>query len=427
MPRLDATVELIQTANHRRCHDIALQGIVSGPTLESLRSHTRTQAESGIDMALNLAGLAYINSSGLGALVSLQDVLSQFNCNLVIYGARPEIMRLMVMLGLGEVLHVFETRDDAMAALDAGPATMPNMLHAMAKTPFATGGQSASMGDVVTPTDEKPHIAVFMTQNNHLTAFLQYYYSQTGGSATVLNDADKCAALLADTEHPVRAVILDASLPNVDAIRERIKTDPAFGLVSIITICDAGTDNSTTASFRVMEDELLTEPFGVSELLVLLQAEIHRCNQESVLFRQEVHFEFVAATPHLDRIYVLIEELLAKTELAEDHRVAFHCAVREAIDNSRRHGYADVNAGVIDLLYVLDREKITITVEDDGPGFDYEAMQAEASLAAPVEQARKRHRMGKMGGLGINLMMRCCDKLEYIAPGNIVKLTKYLT
>ena len=44
----------------------------------------------------------------------------------------------------------------------------------------------------------------------------------------------------------------------------------------------------------------------------------------------------------------------------------------------------------------------------------------------PIEQARTRHSSGGYGGLGIGLMLRCCDKVEYIPPGNIVKLTKYL-
>ena len=421
MPRLDATVEEVQTPGRRRCHDIALTGIISGPTLESLRNHTRPQAASGIDMVLNLSGLAYINSSGMGELVSLQDILRQYECSLVLYGARPDILRLMRMLGLGEVLRVFVGRDDALAAVDAGPTARGGIL---ASSDFE---QVTASGRFVPPAgstpDEPPSLAVLTKSPNRLTEFLNFYFAKTGGMARVCGMVSECDALL--DPRPPRALLIDGTMPDADAVRKRVKTDPAFGLVSLITLMPEGA-TAKHSGFRVVDDEVVTEPVPVRELLALVESEIQRCCQESVLFRQEAHFEFLSNPESVDQLNETIEGLLHRTELADDSREAFLYAVREAVDNSRRHAYPD-RPGVIALLYVLDREKITVTVEDDGPGFDFEAMMSEASLASPVEQARKRHRAGKLGGLGINLMMRCCDKLEYKVPGNIVTLMKYLS
>ena len=40
--------------------------------------------------------------------------------------------------------------------------------------------------------------------------------------------------------------------------------------------------------------------------------------------------------------------------------------------------------------------------------------------------ARERNAAGRVGGLGIMLMLRCCDHLEYNYAGNMIKLTKKL-
>ena len=43
-----------------------------------------------------------------------------------------------------------------------------------------------------------------------------------------------------------------------------------------------------------------------------------------------------------------------------------------------------------------------------------------------ISAARERHAQGRMGGLGIMLMLRCCDRLEYNQSGNQLTLTKFL-
>ena len=99
-------------------------------------------------------------------------------------------------------------------------------------------------------------------------------------------------------------------------------------------------------------------------------------------------------------------------------------AVREAVDNAYRHGNKSQPEHKIYINYVLDQEKIVITVEDEGEGFDteyYLALGREENAAA---RARKQRESGKTGGLGIMLMMKCLDTLEYNPVGNLAKLTK---
>ena len=82
-------------------------------------------------------------------------------------------------------------------------------------------------------------------------------------------------------------------------------------------------------------------------------------------------------------------------------------------------------AGVIDLELLLDKEKLSIVVEDDGKGFDHRAYREQLEETGPVSMARKRHQSGAAGGLGIYLMDRCADRLEYSERGNRLTLMKY--
>jgi len=45
---------------------------------------------------------------------------------------------------------------------------------------------------------------------------------------------------------------------------------------------------------------------------------------------------------------------------------------------------------------------------------------------SPGEQARIRKEEGGKGGLGMTLIARCTDTLEYLGNGNVVRLVKKL-
>ncbi len=93
--------------------------------------------------------------------------------------------------------------------------------------------------------------------------------------------------------------------------------------------------------------------------------------------------------------------------------------------NAELHGCKEDPGCCIDVEMLLDHEKLTVTVEDEGDGFDHVAYLKQLDGVAPVSVARKRHQSGGVGGLGIYLMRRCADRLEYNEQGNRVTLMKY--
>ena len=61
-----------------------------------------------------------------------------------------------------------------------------------------------------------------------------------------------------------------------------------------------------------------------------------------------------------------------------------------------------------------------------GDGFDHEFFLGKIEEKDAFDRAKERMREGGRGGLGILLMHRCSDRLEYLGKGNVVRIEKRL-
>ena len=82
-------------------------------------------------------------------------------------------------------------------------------------------------------------------------------------------------------------------------------------------------------------------------------------------------------------------------------------AVDEAVTNIIEHGYAGVTPGgaKVTLTIRVDAERFRIVIEDDGRSFDPQQL--------PEVDVKKHATAGHSGGLGIFLMRRVMDEIEY--------------
>jgi serine/threonine-protein kinase RsbW len=176
----------------------------------------------------------------------------------------------------------------------------------------------------------------------------------------------------------------------------------------------------------VLGDEHLVEPFEVYTLLMLAESELARSSEEEIIFDQQVNFQFGTGEAKVEKANELGANLFKSSGLNEEGQVALSAAFREAIGNAAQHGNKDNETKLIKVLYLIDKEKITIVVQDEGEGFDHDSYTLRAETKTAVDAARSRHEQGRVGGLGIKLMMRCTDRLEYNDVGNMITLTKFL-
>ena len=68
------------------------------------------------------------------------------------------------------------------------------------------------------------------------------------------------------------------------------------------------------------------------------------------------------------------------------------------------------------IQFILDEDKLTIVIEDQGDGF------TRQEVADPLDPAN----LLKSSGRGIFLMEACMDSVTYEANGTIIKMVKYM-
>ncbi|MEM9883166.1 MAG: ATP-binding protein [Planctomycetota bacterium] len=93
---------------------------------------------------------------------------------------------------------------------------------------------------------------------------------------------------------------------------------------------------------------------------------------------------------------------------------AIRLALDEALTNAVRHGNGSDPTKHVTVTYAADAERITITVEDQGPGF------APADLPDPTAEEN----LDRPHGRGVMLMRAYMTEVTYNDRGNRVTLTK---
>jgi len=116
-----------------------------------------------------------------------------------------------------------------------------------------------------------------------------------------------------------------------------------------------------------------------------------------------------------DQVETAVAELLdAMSRLGFDEGSSFavRLALEEAINNGFRHGNKSHPDKVVRLQWEADPKHIALQVSDEGEGFDPAAVPdptAEENLEIP-------------SGRGLMLMRAYMSEVEYLQPGNCVRM-----
>lgn len=265
-------------------------------------------------------------------------------------------------------------------------------------------------------------IILAVPQNDPFARVVEFHFSRVGWRVHIVNSAEQCLEYF--KTGGAYLVIVDYGLDGANTLIEHIKANRETSLVPLIVLYPSGFDPDKADIFQVMGDEHLVEPFEVYTLLRLAESELARSSEEEVIFDQQVSFQFSSREDHVERGIELAKKLCEGSGLDDEGLVAMHAAMREAIGNAAQHGNKFHTERMIRVLFLLDRTKVTVVVTDDGPGFDHRRFVNRQKSA--VDAARDRIDEGRLGGLGIMLMQKCADEVEYNDAGNRITLTKYL-
>lgn len=267
-------------------------------------------------------------------------------------------------------------------------------------------------------------ILLAVPEDDFFTRTLAFHFTRAGWNIqTSTSVVDAVQKLDAEGTH---LVILDTAVKNHQRLCEAVKCQRDTSLIPLICLYPKGTNLDSPTEFMISGDEPVTQPFEVKKLLSIADSELVRASEEEAIFEQQVSFQFPTEDTSLDKANEMGHRLFEKSGLREEDQVALSAALREAMGNAAQHGNKYRRDRKIEVLYLLDREKITVMVKDQGQGFDHERYVNRGQAGDALTAARERHREGKLGGLGIMLMLKCVDKLEYNDVGNAITLTKML-
>jgi len=119
--------------------------------------------------------------------------------------------------------------------------------------------------------------------------------------------------------------------------------------------------------------------------------------------------------PFMEILEGLLEELKLRG-VDEDTAFKVRLSLDECVTNANRHGHQGDNRRNITVSYLVEPERVTMKVRDQGPGFDF------GLIADPTLEENLMH----PGGRGVFLTLKLMDEVGFNDVGNEVTMVKYL-
>ncbi len=267
-------------------------------------------------------------------------------------------------------------------------------------------------------------IMLVVPERDFFTKTLEYYFQSAGWQIETFTKVVDALTKIESGE--AYLVILDALFEDYQKFCYALKVRRETSNTPLIVLYPSEKSWSVPPAVSIVGDENLPQPFEFRQLLDTADAEIMRAAEEELIFLQQISIHLPTDEQSIEKVIDTVHKLLESSGLNEEGQVAMSAAFREAVVNAAQHGNKYKRERKIEVQYLLDSEKITAVVRDQGNGFDHGKFVKSGSTRDAISAARERHQQGRMGGLGIMLMLRCCDRLEYNEKGNQLTLTKNL-
>lgn len=129
----------------------------------------------------------------------------------------------------------------------------------------------------------------------------------------------------------------------------------------------------------------------------------------------ERSWEFPNRMEALASIAKEVFDWLASLPLSSRAKYSAGLAIEEMATNVIKYGYDDDRRHVIRVHVAVERDHLKIVFEDDGHPFD--------PTAHPSPNIERIVESRKIGGLGIELVRRICERMDYARAGAFNRLT----
>ena len=130
---------------------------------------------------------------------------------------------------------------------------------------------------------------------------------------------------------------------------------------------------------------------------------------------QVIRLDLPSSIQHVYLLDTIVLEILKEIGFDEETTEQISLAVIEAGTNAIKHGNKEDLNKSAHFEFIVQPDKLTVVVQDEGKGFKRE------EVADPLDPAN----ILKSSGRGIFLMEACMDSVTYEKSGTIVKMVKH--
>lgn len=222
----------------------------------------------------------------------------------------------------------------------------------------------------------------------------------------------------------VDLIITDLMMPNMDGFEFIKKIRQLNANIPIAVISGHGDVNNVVSALSHGAYNFITKPFTVKEIENVIMRGLrlrefslgtHRL-QEGIRNITEIEIPNYSHLLASAALYVVRE---CQWRGIEDEMLLSNISIclDELLNNAHAHGNLLDESKKIFLRAVFDAEKLAVTVEDEGEGFDCEALAGEFSENAATLPAKR-------GLFIVNYLM---DELMFNKKGTSITMVKYLS
>ena len=188
---------------------------------------------------------------------------------------------------------------------------------------------------------------------------------------------------------------------------------------------------------KIIDDTRVSQSLRLDQLLSEMETnsidEIHDFAKEDLFYlstkdptlRQSVSFVIPSKDKFIDQAQVFLARLVKQCDMEEPKVDSFMTCAKELILNAHRHGHKYDEGKQIILRYRDRGDRVSLTIEDQGPGFDHSSIVSAIKSKDAAEAARERYQAGGFGGLGFKMITNMSDELAYNPAGNIVTFSVF--
>jgi anti-sigma B factor antagonist len=117
MPQAKVTMNVRRVKNQASIVDIQgeVTALAENPLMDA---YTQASAGNIRTIILNFSKLEYMNSSGIGLLVTLLIRVKRQNQQLIIFGLNEHYREILEVTRLNEAISIYETEAEALAAIE---------------------------------------------------------------------------------------------------------------------------------------------------------------------------------------------------------------------------------------------------------------------------------------------------------------------